>query len=69
MQVGTPAQNLRLLPSNSGNTIWPVLPQGCDVDDPINCGDLRGTLFLPNVSSTWINIGLYGLLLPEEAGL
>ena len=69
MQVGTPGQNLRLLPSNSGNTIWPVLPQGCNVGDPINCGDLRGTLFLPNASSTWINIGLYGLILSEEAGL
>ena len=69
MQVGTPAQNLRLLPSTSGNAIWPVLPQGCTVGDPSNCGDLRGTLFLPNISSTWINIGLYGLVLTEEAGL
>ena len=69
MQVGTPAQNLRLLPSTSGNTIWSVLPQGCTVGDPSNCGDLRGTLFLPNISSTWINIGLYGLVLTEEAGL
>ena len=69
MQVGTPAQNLRLLPSSSGNAIWPVLPQGCTVGDPSNCGDLRGTLFLPNSSSTWINIGLYGLVLTEEAGL
>ena len=69
MQVGTPAQNLRLLPSTSGNAIWLVLPQGCTVGDPSNCGDLRGTLFLPNLSSTWINIGLYGLVLTEEASL
>ena len=69
MQVGTPGQDLRLLPSNSGNAIWPVLAQGCDAGDPIDCGDLRGTLFLPNTSSTWINIGLYGLILTEEAGL
>ena len=69
MQVGTPAQTLRLLPSTSGNAIWLVLPQGCTVVDPSNCGDLRGTLFLPNSSSTWVNIGLYGLVLTEEAGL
>ena len=69
MQVGTPAQNLRLLPSNSGNAVWPVLPQGCIVSDPSNCGDLRGTLFLPNTSLTWTNIGLFELGLPEEAGL
>ncbi len=69
MQVGTPAQTLRLLPSNSGNAVWPVLPQGCAVGDPGNCGDLRGTPFLSNISSTWTNIGLYGLVLTEEAGL
>ena len=69
VQVGTPAQNLRLLPSNSGNAIWPVLPQGCTTGDPRNCGDLRGALFLPNSSSTWINIGFYGLILTEEVGL
>ena len=67
--MGTPAQNLRLLPSNSGNAVWPVLPQGCGIGDPSNCGDLRGTLFQPNISSTWTNIGLYGLVLTEETAL
>ena len=67
--MGTPAQNLRLLPSNSGNTIWPVLPQGCTIGDPSNCGDLRGTIFSPNSSSTWNNIGLYTLILIEEVSL
>ena len=69
MQVGTPAQNLRLMPSNSGNAVWPVLPQGCIIGDPDNCGDLRGYLFLLNASSTWNNTGLYGLVLTEEAEL
>ena len=69
MQVGTPGQTLRLLPSNSGNAVWPVLPQGCDFGDPDNCGDLRGTLFLSNISSTWLgysgnaNIGYDNLIL------
>ena len=69
MQVGTPPQNLRLLPSTSGNAIWPVLSQACNAGDSRNCADLRGTTFLPNASSTWINRGLYGLILTEEAGL
>lgn len=69
MQVGTPAQNLRLLPSSSGNAVWPVLPQGCIAGDPSNCGDLRGILFLPNTSSTWTDNGLYTLVLTEEVGL
>ena len=69
IQVGTPPQSLRLLPSNSGNAIWPILLQGCGIGDPNNCGDLRGNLFFPNTSSTWTNIGFYGLILTEEAGL
>ena len=67
--MGTPLQNLRLLPSSSGNAVWPVLPEGCGVDDPSNCGDLRGTIFLPNASSTWTNIGFFRLMLTEEVGL
>lgn len=54
------------MPSNSGNTVWTVLPQGCTTGDPKDCSDLRGTLFLPNASSSWENIGLYDLFLPEE---
>ena len=67
--MGTPAQYLRLLPSNSGNTVWPVLSQGCSVGDPSDCGNLRGTLFSSNTSSTWNDIGLYSLILPEEGSL
>ena len=67
--MGTPAQNLRLMPSNSGNTIWPVLSQGCNKGDQSNCDDIRGTMFSPNTSSTWNDIGVYTLLLPEEVSL
>ena len=69
MQVGSPPQNLRLLPSSSGNAVWPVLPEGCGVDDPSNCGDLRGVIFQPNASSTWTNVGLFRMILTEEVRL
>ena len=69
MQVGTPGQNLRLIPSNSGNAVWPVLPQGCMTRDPAKCGDSRGYLFQPNASSTWNSTGIHGLVLTEEAEL
>ena len=69
MQVGTPMQNLRLLPSSSGNALWPVLPEGCGASDPSNCNDLRGTIYISNASSTWTNIGLYGMILTEEVDL
>lgn len=39
------------------------------MSDPSDCGYLRGTLFSPNASSSWDNIGLYTLLLTEEGSL
>ncbi|TKA72818.1 hypothetical protein B0A49_05285, partial [Cryomyces minteri] len=67
MQVGTPPQNVRLLPSTSGNALWVVLPDGCVGDYPSNCAELRGYTFNPNKSSTWSYLGLYGLGLIEES--
>lgn len=67
MQVGTSSQNIRLIPSSSGNTLWVVLPQGCVAEDPGNCANLRGSLFYPNESSTWSDIGLHELGLLEES--
>ena len=69
MQVGVPRQQLRLLPSTSGNAIWPVLKGACPSDEPDSCTTLRGSFFNPNESTTWSNIGLYGLLLTEEGPL
>ncbi|KAI9808897.1 MAG: hypothetical protein M1826_004027 [Phylliscum demangeonii] len=61
VQVGTPSQNLRLLPSTSGDALWAVLPEGCTARDPSNCGALRGATFSLNRSSTWSDLGLYQL--------
>lgn len=66
MQIGTPPQSIRLIPSTSGNALWPVLPQGCIAGDPSNCADLRGRHFRPNESSTWSDLGLYKLGLIVE---
>ena len=41
IQVGTPGQPFRIIPSTSGNEIWVPLPQGCD-PSILNCGDRRG---------------------------
>lgn len=70
MQVGSPPQSLRLLPSTSSNIIWPVLDGGCpSTASPANCADLRATFFNPNISFTWSEIGLYGLSLGAEVAL
>lgn len=67
MQIGTPPQTLRLLPSTSSNAIWPVLTGGCPAKISVsNCPDLRATTFASNKFSTWKEIGLYELLLAEE---
>ena len=74
MQIGVPAQNVRLLPGTSAtscNTIWVVIAEGCLAGDSSNCAFLRGSLFNPNQSLTWSteslqNGGLYNLFAYEE---
>ncbi|KAI9776659.1 MAG: hypothetical protein M1839_009465 [Geoglossum umbratile] len=68
VQVGTPPQNVRVLPSTSSSSLWVVLPQGCTPNDPVDCWSLRGFVFKPNASSTWSDQGLFQLpLYPLEA--
>ncbi|CZR58622.1 uncharacterized protein PAC_08514 [Phialocephala subalpina] len=62
IQVGTPAQDVRLLISTAGTSTFVVTPEGCTVDDPSNCADLRGEDFV-NRSSTFgldENFGMVG---------
>lgn len=46
-----------------------MLPEGCTPDDPANCAELRGSVFKPNESTIFSNIGLYQLGLLEEKKL
>lgn len=60
MQIGTPPQVVRILPSTSGSEILAVLPEGCipGLDqDLVNCADRRGLTYQPNNSSTFSRIG------------
>lgn len=73
VQVGTPPQVFRVLPSTAGQETWLPDPEGCTVADPNEpgyCGYLRGALpisganssgFQNNQSSTWNLIGTYTL--------
>lgn len=61
IQVGTPPQVVRLLPSTSGNSIWTVLDLGCDESDGSDCPNSRGNLFNINASTTWEDKGLFEL--------
>ena len=66
VEVGTPPQVTRVLPSTSGSSLWVVLIQGCIESDPSNCHTLRGDTFNINASSTWQDEGLFHLPLLSE---
>jgi hypothetical protein len=70
--VGTPPQWFQLLPSTALSETWVPIPDGCSgiLSGLSDCGALRGVEdingtassgFLTNASSTWDNIGIYGL--------
>ncbi|KAF7507689.1 hypothetical protein GJ744_010242 [Endocarpon pusillum] len=61
VQIGSPAQAVRVLPSSSGSSLWAVVDEGCTAQDPTGCSESRGRIFSPNSSSTWVEIGLYQL--------
>jgi hypothetical protein len=66
--VGTPAQNLRFFPGTSSTQTIVVLPEGCQSGQPANCAYKRGGIFNLNASSTWQNIGIYGLGFENSLG-
>ncbi|KAM3424867.1 hypothetical protein BST61_g6844 [Cercospora zeina] len=69
VQVGTPPQEFRILPSTADQETWIPVPEGCTAASPDNpgyCGYLRGTLpvngvnssgFATNETSSWEQIG------------
>ncbi|CAK1357757.1 unnamed protein product [Cercospora beticola] len=69
VQVGTPPQEFRILPSTADQETWIPVSEGCTAaspDDPGYCGFLRGTLpvngvnssgFATNETSSWEQIG------------
>ncbi len=51
--VGTPAQNVKFLPSTSIFQTWVVAPEGCTSIDPPGCASSRGNLFNSSASTSW----------------
>jgi cbb3-type cytochrome oxidase subunit 3 len=49
--------------------VWAILPDGCTADDPADCDETRGGLFLINRTTTWEQQGLYELSLFAEEPL
>ncbi|KAI9783654.1 MAG: hypothetical protein M1839_003502 [Geoglossum umbratile] len=67
IQVGSPPQSVRLLPSTSGSSTWVVLPEGCISSDPPTCPEDRGFLYRRNNSATWSLQGLFQLPLYTQS--
>lgn len=55
IQIGTPPQVMRVLPSTKSSQTWVILPLGCSPSDPPNCTVSRGGVFDPNISTSWVN--------------
>ena len=67
VQVGSPVQSLKLLPSTSGQEVLVVGREGCD--GTFTCRTLRGGLFETNGSTSFRSVGDYDLGLSPQLGL
>ncbi|KAL7792571.1 aspartic peptidase domain-containing protein [Trichoderma ceciliae] len=68
LRVGSPAQNLRILPGTSSTQTLVVLPEGCQIINVTNCASSRGNLFNTTASKTWKEIGLFSLGFENSLG-
>lgn len=68
MRIGSPAQNVRVLPGTSSTATLVVLPLGCSILTVDNCADLRGGLYNTSASSTWSPIGNFTLGFEDSLG-
>jgi len=66
VQIGTPPQAVRLLPSITGNAIWTVWSYACELSDLTNCPSARGDVFNISASTTWEGEGNYSLPLNPQ---
>lgn len=67
IEIGTPAQTVRVLPSTKSSQTFAVNPQGCTSSDASNCSDSRGGFFNPKTSTSWtVNQDIQGGYYPLE---
>lgn len=63
LQIGSPAQIVRVLISTAGYATWVISDLGCPPDSPPSCSQFRGGIFNSNNSRTWNQKGFFGLAL------
>ncbi|MCJ1393318.1 hypothetical protein MMC18_006190 [Xylographa bjoerkii] len=65
IQVGTPAQPLRVLVSTAVSATWVIISAGCPAS-VTTCPSGRGGIYTANTSSTWEDQGNYELYIEEN---
>ncbi|PSK35909.1 Rhizopuspepsin-1 [Elsinoe australis] len=68
LQVGSPPQIVRVMPSTAGYNNWVVSPGGCPDWYPDTCPDQRGALYTSNQSLTWVPNSIFNLGLNQNLG-
>lgn len=61
IEIGTPPQQIRVLPASSQSSSWVILPEACTSSTISDCAPKRGRTYLRNESSTWTEYGPYEL--------
>lgn len=61
IEVGTPRQQIRVLPSSDQSSTLLVLPEACGSGSSTNCEDSHGELYKRVDSTTWEEFGQYEL--------
>lgn len=69
LRIGSPPQIVKLLPSITGQSVWTVLSQACQVPSQDDCKSARGEVFSTNLSSTWEEQGNFELPLSPQRHL
>lgn len=67
VEIGSPPQKTRVLPSTSISALLVVEPEGCDTStDPNDCSERRGGFFDSDRSSTWLQKSILELPIAVE---
>lgn len=66
MQVGTPAQNIRVFAATSAPITWTIAAGGCPPGYVDDCESSRGSFFLTNESLTWVPNSMFSLGLEQN---
>ncbi|KAK4556953.1 hypothetical protein LTR86_005934 [Recurvomyces mirabilis] len=69
LQVGTPAQNVRVFASTAAPITWTIGADGCPPGYVADCANSRGFLFLPNQSLTWVPNSRFNFALEDNLGM